>query len=80
MSVIPLKLPDVLRQFVDAGIRDGQFSSPTEYVAHVDAERSNRSEIETALLEGIHSGPTEEWTAQEWAEIKQRVTELKRTD
>jgi antitoxin ParD1/3/4 len=74
MSTIPLELPDDLRQFVEAKVQRGQFSSANEYiVALVDAARSKRSEIEAALLEGLQSGPAEEWTSQEWADIKQRV-------
>jgi antitoxin ParD1/3/4 len=74
MSTIPLELPDDLRQFVEAKVQSGQFASANEYiVALVDAARSKRSEIEAALLEGLQSGPAEEWTNQEWADIKQRV-------
>ena len=74
MSTIPLELPDDLRQFVEAKVQGGQFGSANEYiVALVDAARSKRSEIEAALLEGLQSGPAEEWTSQEWADIKQRV-------
>ena len=74
MSTIPLELPDDLRQFVEAKVQCGQFGSANEYiVALVDAARSKRSEIEAALLEGLQSGPAEEWTSQEWADIKQRV-------
>jgi hypothetical protein len=29
--------------------------------------------IEELLLEGLQSGPAEEWTAQEWLELRQRV-------
>jgi antitoxin ParD1/3/4 len=74
MSTIPLELPEDLRRFVEAKVQRGQFASANEYiVALVDAARSKRSEIEAALLEGLRSGPAEEWTSQEWAEIKQRV-------
>jgi len=74
MSTIPLELPDDLRQFVEARVQRGEFASANEYiVALVDAARSKRSEIEAALLEGLQSGPAEEWTSQEWADIKQRV-------
>ncbi len=74
MSTIPLELPDDLLQFVEAKVQQGQFASANDYiVALVDAARSKRSEIESALLEGLQSGPAEEWTTQEWADIKQRV-------
>ena len=59
---------------LEATARIGQFASANEYiVALVDAARRKRSEIEAALLEGLQSGLAEEWTSQEWSEIKQRV-------
>lgn len=74
MSSIPLELPDHLHQFVEAKVQRGEFASANEYiVALVDAARNKRSEIEAALLEGLRSGPAEEWTSEEWSAIKQRV-------
>lgn len=74
MTSIPVDLPAELREFVQAMVRRGQFASANEYiVALVDAARNKRSEIETALMEGLQSGPAEEWSSQEWADIKQRV-------
>ena len=76
MSTIPVELPEDLREFVEEKVQRGQFTSASEYiVALVDAARSKRSEIEAALIGGLDSGPAEEWTSQEWAEIKNRVIE-----
>ena len=74
MSSIPIDLPADLQEFVLATVSRGQFASANEYiVALVDAARNKRSEIEAALMEGLQSGPAEEWTSQEWADTKQRV-------
>lgn len=74
MSTIPIELPDDLRRFVEAKVQRGHFTSVNEYiVALVDAVRKKRSEIEAALIEGLESGPAEEWTSQEWADIRHRV-------
>ena len=76
MSTIPVELPDELYQFVESTVQRGQFANANDYiVALVDAARRKRSEIEAALIEGLESGPAEEWSSQEWAEIKQRVIE-----
>ena len=76
MSTIPVELPEDLQRFVEANVQRGRFASANEYiVALVDAARSRRSEIETALMEGLESGPAHEWTSQDWADIKQRVIE-----
>ena len=74
MSTIGVELPDDLAEFVELQVQRGEFSSASEYIgALVDAARKKRSEIETALLEGLDSGPAEEWTSREWADIKERV-------
>ena len=74
MTSIPVDLPADLQEFVQATVKRGQFASANDYiVALVDAARSKRSEMEAALMEGLKSGPAEEWSSQEWADIKQRV-------
>jgi antitoxin ParD1/3/4 len=74
MATISLELPGELQTFVDARIQTGQYGSANEYiVALVDAARRSRSAIEAALVDGLESGPAEEWTSQEWLEIRQRV-------
>jgi len=76
MSTISVELPEGLQLYVEAKVRRGHFASPSEYiVALVDAARNKRSEIEAALIEGVQSGSAEEWTSQEWAEMKHRVIE-----
>ena len=76
MSTIPIQLPDELRQFVEARVKQGQFTTASDYiVALVDAAKKGRTDLEAALIEGLESGPAEEWDSQEWQEIKQRVIE-----
>ena len=76
MSTIPVELPDDLQRFVHSKVQSGHFASANDYiVALVDAARSKRTEIEAALIEGLRSGPAEEWTGQEWAAIKHRVVQ-----
>ncbi|MGY8769882.1 MAG: ribbon-helix-helix domain-containing protein [Pirellulales bacterium] len=74
MSTIPIELPDDLREFVESNVERGDFSSVNEYiVALIHAARSNRSSLEGALLEGLDSGPTEEFSSQDWSGMKQRL-------
>jgi putative addiction module CopG family antidote len=74
MSTIPLELPAELQTFVDARAQAGHYGSASEYiVALVDAARRSQSSLEAALLDGLSSGPAEEWTSDEWAEIRNRV-------
>ena len=81
MSTIPVQLPAELEQFVAAKVSGGHFASASDYiVALVDAARQNRSKIEAALLEGIQSGPPDEWTKKEWEEIRVRVSQRHQKD
>lgn len=76
MATISLELPEDLREFVEATVQRGNFANANEYiVALLDAARKKRTDIEAALIEGLESGPAEEWTTQEWEDIKQRVIE-----
>ena len=76
MAVISVEVPQDLREFIDANVRHGKFTSVNDYiVALVESARDGRSAIEAALLDGLESGPAEEWTKDEWAGIKQRVAE-----
>ncbi len=75
MTTIPLELPEDLQEFVEATVKGGRFSDANEFiVALVEAARKKRTDIEVALIDGLESGPAEEWSSQEWHEIKQRVT------
>ena len=79
MPTISLELPDDLQQFVDAKVQRGQFADAGQYItALVDAARSKRTQIEAALIEGLQSGPAEQWTSEDWSEMKQRVIERHR--
>lgn len=70
MSTIPVELSDELHAFVALKVQRGHFASASDYIAAwVDAACNKRSEIEAALLEGMRSGPAEEWTSQEWATL-----------
>jgi putative addiction module CopG family antidote len=74
MSTIPIQLPAELQQFVETKVTQGQFATASEYiVALVDAAKKRRSDIEAALVEGLESGPAQEWTSQEWQDIKERI-------
>jgi putative addiction module CopG family antidote len=74
MPIISVELPEELQEFVDASVERGRFADASEYiVALVDAAHRKRSDLEAALLEGLSSGPADEWTSQEWSDMRQRV-------
>ena len=76
MSNVSIDLPADLLEFVESKVQRGEFASVSDYViALVNAAREKRSDIEAALIEGLESGPVEEWTAKDWEDMKQRVTQ-----
>ena len=76
MATIPVDIPQELQDFIESKVQHGQFANASDYiVALVTSARDGRAAIESALLEGLESGPAEEWTSTEWAEIKQRVVQ-----
>lgn len=74
MASIAVNLPGDLHEFVLAAVKRCHFAGADEFiVALIRAARDKRSEIETALLEGLQGDPAGEWTSQESAEITLRV-------
>lgn len=56
MSTMNVSLPDELRSFVDAQVREGSFASTSEYVRELIRRDYERRELRAALLEGAR-GP-----------------------
>ena len=76
MATISVEVPQELHEFIESKVKHGGFANANDYiVALVSSARNGCSTVESALLEGIESGPAEEWTKTEWDDIRQRVTQ-----
>ena len=76
MSSISVELPDHLLDFVEQKARSGGFANAGDYIAAlVEAAREQGAAIESALIEGLSSGPSDAWSDEEWQEIRRRVTD-----
>ena len=73
-----VSLPKSLRSFVEERISSSAYTSASEYVRELirkDRERqAAHGRLEELLLEGLASGPASEWTEDDWASIRERVT------
>ena len=73
-----VSLPKALRSFVDERVSSSSYTSASEYVRElIRQDREHRAahhRLEELLLEGLASGSASEWTADEWASIRERVT------
>jgi putative addiction module CopG family antidote len=81
MPRITVDLPPELGEFVEMEVESGEFANANEYIMTLlETARRKRSEIEAALIKGLHSGPPKEWTRQEWNEMRNRVRERHQKD
>lgn len=85
MQTMNISLPDQLKEFVDAQIDGGRYSSVSEYVRNLirdDEKRKAQDRLETLLIEGLQSGDPTEMTRQDWSDIRAealRQLELRKT-
>jgi antitoxin ParD1/3/4 len=80
MQTMNISLPDPLKDFVDAQITSGRYSSVSEYVRELirqDEKCKAEARLEAMLLEGLAS-PETELTHQDLADIrKEALSRLK---
>lgn len=78
MATMNISLPDTLRDFVDTEVRQGGYSTASEYFRELirrAQQRKAEQELERQLLQGLESGAAERMTKKDWAEIREQVRE-----
>lgn len=68
-----VSLPPALREWVDEQVERRGFSTASEFVRQVlreEQEREARRRIDTALLEGLASGPATTMGSSDWTEVR----------
>ena len=78
MAAMNISLTDELREFIDQRVDSGEFGTPTEYMRHLirlDKEREAQRRLEQALLKGIESGPSVEFSQRDWDELRRSLLE-----
>jgi antitoxin ParD1/3/4 len=80
MQTMNISLPDPLKDFVDAQIASGRYSSVSEYVRELirgDEKRKAEERLEAMLLEGLAT-PETELTRRDFEDIrKEALSRLK---
>lgn len=79
MQTMNISLPDQLKDFVEAQVGSGRYSSVSEYVSELirdDEKRKAQDKLDTLLLEGIQSGQPTEMTRQNWDDLRREAIEL----
>ena len=68
-----MKLPEPIRQLIDAVVASGEYRSPAEYISQLvrDAQsRAARDRLKAKVLENLQDGESTEMTTEDWAEIR----------
>jgi antitoxin ParD1/3/4 len=79
MSTMNISLPEQLRSFVEARVRQGQYSSASDYVRALireDQERRAQAELESKLLNAIESGQFSEITPELFDRLHERANRV----
>ncbi len=71
-----ISLPESLREFVDAQVSKGGFSSASEYVRQLIREAQDHATVETKLLEAIERGGKGELNADYWRQKDSHIADL----
>jgi antitoxin ParD1/3/4 len=65
-----ISLPEPLKDFVDDAVREGAYSSTSDYVRELIRERRKQAaedRLRTIIAEGLASGPARPVSESEWA-------------
>ena len=76
MQTMNISLPEQLKQFVEAQVSAGKYSSASEYVRELVRAEQNRmakERLEEVLIEVLRSGEPMEVTPQRWEELRQHL-------
>lgn len=72
ITTLNVSLPETMREWIQARVSEGGFSSASEYVRSLvrdDQKRAAEERLETLLLEGLE-GESREMTAEDWKDIR----------
>jgi antitoxin ParD1/3/4 len=85
MTTLNISLPKSMKGFVETQIKEGGYSTASEYVRELirDAQkRAAKERLEQLLMEGLNSGPAIKVDDKYWArkkeELKARHRKLKK--
>jgi antitoxin ParD1/3/4 len=76
MQTMNISLPDQLKDYVDAQVNSGRYSSVSEYVRELiraEQKRREKEDIELRILEGLSSGEAVEATPAMWEELRKNL-------
>ena len=74
MTTLNISLPDNLREWIDARIKKGDYSSASDYMRDlIRNDQKKHVSLDEVLLEGINSGNAVEATPAFWQKKQQQL-------
>ena len=76
MTSFNISMPKALKQYIEKQVAGGTYSTPSEFVRELireDQKRRAKDKLESALLEGLHSGPAKSIGADYWASRRKEL-------
>lgn len=76
MATINISLPDTMKEFVEAEVAAGGYSTTSEYFRDLvrDAQKRRAQEkLDALILEGLNSGPATPMTREDWDDLRESV-------
>lgn len=73
MATMNVSLPDELRSFVDAQVKEGSFGSTSEYVRELIRRDYERRQLRAALIEGARGPVTANADAAYFASLRDQA-------
>ena len=81
MTSLNVSLPEPLKNYVEAQVKRGGYSTPSEFVRSLirnDQQRRAEERLERALLEGLASGPPIEADRKFWQRKQRQLASRQR--
>jgi antitoxin ParD1/3/4 len=81
MASLNISLPKTLREYIETQVREGDFSTPSEYLRSLireDQKRKAVGRIEALLLDGLASGEPIEVNQAFWDKKRLALTSRRR--
>jgi antitoxin ParD1/3/4 len=78
MTSLNISLPQPLKDFVEERVKEGSYSTPSEYVRELlreDQKRQAKEKLEILLLEGLNSGKPTEVNREHWEDKRKQLIE-----
>jgi antitoxin ParD1/3/4 len=82
MASLNISLPKTLREYIETQVREGDFSTPSEYLRSLireDQKRKAVGRIEALLLDGLASGEPSEVDQAFWDKKRLALTSRRKT-